>query len=130
MCLCTCMSTSIWVIYTVTCNEITPHFIDFGPAQISLSPSPSLPPSLPPSLSLSLSLSPLPPSLPPSLSPLPPFLPPSAQVEIQQLKDKISFKSKENFKKEQDLRYLDSKIALLIAHKISADVRPLYSGTL
>jgi Ras GTPase-activating-like protein IQGAP2/3 len=45
----------------------------------------------------------------------------SAQVEIQQLKDKISFRSKENFKKEKDLRYLDSKIALLIGHKISAD---------
>lgn len=44
-----------------------------------------------------------------------------AQREIQQLKDKISFQSKENFKKEKDLRYLDSKIALLIGHKISAD---------
>jgi Ras GTPase-activating-like protein IQGAP2/3 len=45
----------------------------------------------------------------------------AAQVEIQQLKDKISSQSKENFKKEKDLRYLDSKIALLINHKISAD---------
>jgi Ras GTPase-activating-like protein IQGAP2/3 len=45
----------------------------------------------------------------------------AAQVEIQQLKDKISFQSKENFRKEKDLRYLDSKIALLIGHKISAD---------
>ena len=43
-------------------------------------------------------------------------------MEIQQLKDKISFQSKENFRKEKDLRYLDSKIALLISHKISADV--------
>ncbi|CAI8019462.1 GTPase-activating protein, partial [Geodia barretti] len=46
----------------------------------------------------------------------------AAQVEIQQLKDKISFQSRENFRKEKDLRYLDSKIALLIGHKISAAV--------
>ena len=84
--------------------------------RLSLSLPPSLP--FPPSLSPSL---PFPPSLPPSLS-LSPSLPPSAQVEIQQLKDKISSQSKENFKKEKDLRYLDSKIALLINHKISADV--------
>ena len=42
--------------------------------------------------------------------------------KLQQLKDDISHQSKKNFQLEKELRYLDSKIALLIGHKISIEV--------
>ena len=46
----------------------------------------------------------------------------TVQSEIYDLKDQISHQSKKNFKLERDLRFLDSKIALLINHKISIEV--------
>jgi len=42
-------------------------------------------------------------------------------TELRTLKDEISHQSKKNFKLERDLRFLDSKIALLINHKISVE---------
>lgn len=45
----------------------------------------------------------------------------SVQAELRKLKDRISQLSKENFKLEKDLKFLDSKIALLINHKISLE---------
>ena len=50
-------------------------------------------------------------------------LEPAVQQEVLHLKDQISHQSRNNFKLEKDLRFLDSKIALLIAHKITAEVR-------
>ena len=44
------------------------------------------------------------------------------QKALQQVKDGISQLSKKNFKLERDLKFLDSKIALLINHKISIEV--------
>lgn len=43
------------------------------------------------------------------------------QTELRSLKAEISHQSKRNFKLEKDLRFLDSKIALLINHKISIE---------
>lgn len=54
------------------------------------------------------------------LSPPPP--PCAVQHEILHHKDQISHQSKSNFKLEKDLRFLDSKIALLISHKITVEV--------
>ena len=44
------------------------------------------------------------------------------QQEVLHLKDQISHQSRSNFKLEKDLRFLDSKIALLINHKITVEV--------
>lgn len=44
------------------------------------------------------------------------------QKELLHLKDQISHQSKNNFRLEKDLRFLDSKIALLINHKITVEV--------
>lgn len=48
---------------------------------------------------------------------------PTVQQEVLHLKDQISHQSRSNFKLEKDLRFLDSKIALLINHKITVEVR-------
>ena len=48
---------------------------------------------------------------------------PAVQVKIRDLKSQISSQSKKNFTLDKDLRFLDSKIALLINHKISIEVR-------
>ncbi len=47
----------------------------------------------------------------------------TVQQEVLHLKNQISHQSRNNFKLEKDLRFLDSKIALLINHKITAEVR-------
>ena len=47
---------------------------------------------------------------------------PTVQSEIRELKGEISHQSKRNFMLEKDLRFLDSKIALLINHKITIEV--------
>ena len=47
---------------------------------------------------------------------------PAVQVKIRDLKSQISSQSKKNFTLDKDLRFLDSKIALLINHKISIEV--------
>ena len=46
----------------------------------------------------------------------------TVQTELRSLKAEISHQGKKNFKLEKDLRFLDSKIALLINHKISIEV--------
>jgi hypothetical protein len=45
------------------------------------------------------------------------------QSQLRRLKDDITQLSKRNFKLEKDLKFFDSKIALLITHKISFEVR-------
>lgn len=45
------------------------------------------------------------------------------QRDIQDLKNEISQQSKKNFKLDKDLRFFDSRIALLINHKITVEVR-------
>ena len=47
---------------------------------------------------------------------------PAVQVKIRDLKSQISSQSKKNFTLDRDLRFFDSKIALLINHKISIEV--------
>lgn len=59
---------------------------------------------------------------PQSFDPYSSFLTTAVQQEVLHLKDQISHQSRSNFKLEKDLRFLDSKIALLIAHKITAEV--------
>ena len=49
----------------------------------------------------------------------------TAQKRLRDLKGKISVQSKKNFVLERDVRYLDSRIALLIQNRMAADeVRP------
>lgn len=44
-----------------------------------------------------------------------------AQKRLRDLKGKISAQSKKNFVLERDVRYLDSRIALLIQNRMAAD---------
>jgi hypothetical protein len=44
-----------------------------------------------------------------------------AQRSLRDLKSKISAQSKKNFVLERDVRYLDSRIALLIQNRIALD---------
>jgi len=46
---------------------------------------------------------------------------PIAQKRLRDLKGKISVQSKKNFVLERDVRYLDSRIALLIQNRMAAD---------
>ncbi|CAG8524474.1 6519_t:CDS:10 [Ambispora gerdemannii] len=46
-----------------------------------------------------------------------------AQKRLRELKSRISAQSKKNFVLERDVRYLDSRIALLIANRIALDER-------
>lgn len=63
-----------------------------------------------------------------SYRPSPPFhSPQTAQKRLRDLKGKISVQSKKNFVLERDVRYLDSRIALLIQNRMAADeVRLLF----
>jgi Ras GTPase-activating-like protein IQGAP2/3 len=45
----------------------------------------------------------------------------TAQRSLRELKAKISAQSKKNFVLERDVRYLDSRIALLIQNRIALD---------
>lgn len=45
----------------------------------------------------------------------------SAQKRLRDLKSKISAQSKKNFVLERDVRYLDSRIALLIQNRMALD---------
>jgi Ras GTPase-activating-like protein IQGAP2/3 len=45
----------------------------------------------------------------------------TAQRSLRDLKSKISGQSKKNFVLERDVRYLDSRIALLIQNRIALD---------
>jgi Ras GTPase-activating-like protein IQGAP2/3 len=45
----------------------------------------------------------------------------AAQKRLRDLKGKISAQSKKNFVLERDVRYLDSRIALLIQNRMAAD---------
>lgn len=49
------------------------------------------------------------------------FVPNPAQKRLRDLKGKISAQSKKNFVLERDVRYLDSRIALLIQNRMAAD---------
>ncbi len=49
----------------------------------------------------------------------------TVQRDIQDLKNEISQQSKKNFKLDKDLRFFDSRIALLINHKITVEVRAI-----
>lgn len=44
-----------------------------------------------------------------------------AQKKLRELKARISAQSKKNFVLERDVRYLDSRIALLIQNRMAAD---------
>ena len=44
-----------------------------------------------------------------------------AQKQLRDLKGRISAQSKKNFVLERDVRYLDSRIALLIANRMALD---------
>jgi Ras GTPase-activating-like protein IQGAP2/3 len=46
---------------------------------------------------------------------------PQAQKRLRDLKGKISAQSKKNFVLERDVRYLDSRIALLIQNRMALD---------
>lgn len=46
---------------------------------------------------------------------------PPAQKRLRDLKGKISAQSKKNFVLERDVRYLDSRIALLIQNRMALD---------
>jgi hypothetical protein len=51
-----------------------------------------------------------------------------AQKRLRELKSRISTQSKKNFVLERDVRYLDSRIALLIQNRMALDeVRIIYS---
>jgi hypothetical protein len=45
----------------------------------------------------------------------------AAQKRLRELKGRISAQSKKNFVLERDVRYLDSRIALLIANRMALD---------
>ena len=45
----------------------------------------------------------------------------TAQKRLRELKGRISAQSKKNFVLERDVRYLDSRIALLIANRMALD---------
>lgn len=45
----------------------------------------------------------------------------SAQKHLRELKSKISSQSKKNFVLEKDVRYLDSRIALLIQNRMALE---------
>jgi len=47
--------------------------------------------------------------------------PPQAQKTLRDLKAKISSQSKKNFVLEKDVRYLDSRIALLIQNRMALE---------
>ena len=49
------------------------------------------------------------------------FLKKTAQKTLRDLKSKISSQSKKNFVLEKDVRYLDSRIALLIANRMALE---------
>lgn len=49
---------------------------------------------------------------------------PAAQKRLRDLKSKISAQSKKNFVLERDVRYLDSRIALLIQNRMALDEVP------
>lgn len=53
-----------------------------------------------------------------------------AQRRLRDLKSRISAQSKKNFVLERDVRYLDSRIALLIQNKIAADEKRQVAETL
>jgi hypothetical protein len=46
---------------------------------------------------------------------------PTAQKALRELKSKISSQSKKNFVLEKDVRYLDSRIALLIQNRMALE---------
>ncbi len=90
-----------------------------------------LPLSLPSHLILSCSLAslahtPSPPWLHPSPHHDPSLPPPTAQKRLRDLKSRISAQSKKNFVLERDVRYLDSRIALLIQNRMAADEVSFY----
>jgi Ras GTPase-activating-like protein IQGAP2/3 len=47
--------------------------------------------------------------------------PPTAQKHLRDLKSRISSQSKKNFVLEKDVRYLDSRIALLIQNRMALE---------
>jgi hypothetical protein len=52
----------------------------------------------------------------------------AAQKHLRELKAKISSQSKKNFVLEKDVRYLDSRIALLIQNRMALEeVRPAHA---
>ncbi|UOH83671.1 hypothetical protein LQV05_006405 [Cryptococcus neoformans] len=53
-----------------------------------------------------------------------------AQKRLRELKARISSQSKKNFVLERDVRYLDSRIALLIQNRMAADEKRLVAETL
>jgi Ras GTPase-activating-like protein IQGAP2/3 len=53
-----------------------------------------------------------------------------AQKRLRELKSRISAQSKKNFVLERDVRYLDSRIALLIQNKIAAEEKREVAETL
>ena len=53
-----------------------------------------------------------------------------AQIALRNLKNRISAQSKRNFVLERDVRYLDSRIALLIQNRIAADEKRQVQETL
>lgn len=62
----------------------------------------------------------LPLPLPPARSPIT-YCPSAAQKILRDLKSKISSQSKKNFVLEKDVRYLDSRIALLIQNRMALE---------
>ena len=49
------------------------------------------------------------------------LIPDPAQKHLRELKSKISSQSKKNFVLEKDVRYLDSRIALLIQNRMALE---------
>ena len=47
----------------------------------------------------------------------------TVRKELQELKANISKQSKRNFELDRDVRFFDKRIALLINHRISVEVR-------
>jgi Ras GTPase-activating-like protein IQGAP2/3 len=54
----------------------------------------------------------------------------TAQKRLRDLKGKISAQSKKNFVLERDVRYLDSRIALLIQNRMALDEVSLFLSLL
>ena len=54
----------------------------------------------------------------------------TAQKRLRDLKSKISAQSKKNFVLERDVRYLDSRIALLIQNRMALDEVRFFPPTL
>lgn len=57
---------------------------------------------------------------------LPRLMPCAAQKILRDLKSKISSQSKKNFVLEKDVRYLDSRIALLIQNRMALEEVSLF----